>query len=308
MTYHRGLCIVNAYLVLPGAQHFYERMKEELARLDVALDLQTNATIYSSIDREGKLSGPALPYDFILYLDKDLYASFGLEDLGYRLFNQAKPIELCDDKMRTHLALANQGIAMPLTISGPLNYSSKDSPEFVRNLEKKLVYPIVAKENFGSLGERVFLLKGHSDLLAFENEHRSVPRLYQEFIASSQGKDYRVIVIGGKVAAAMKRVNLTDFRSNIALGGHGEKTDLPQNFANIAEKTADILDLDYCGVDLLIGENKEPILCEVNSNAFIGGIEPVSGINVAAIYARHIQKTIYEKIHSRSVFKDLTSL
>lgn len=302
MKYHCGLCIVNAYLILPGAQHFYERMKEELARLDIGLELKTNATIFASIDREGKLSGPALPYDFILYLDKDLYVSYGLESLGYRLFNQAKPIELCDDKMRTHLALSNQGIAMPATISGPLNYSDKDSPEFIQNLEKKLTYPIVAKENFGSLGERVYLLKEHSDLLAFEKEHRSVPRLYQEFIASSRGEDYRVIVIAGKVAAAMKRVNLKDFRSNIALGGHGEKVELPPSFAAVAEKAAGILGLDYCGIDLLIGENGEPILCEVNSNAFIGGIEPVSGINVAQIYAQHIQKTVYEEIHSRFRF------
>ena len=91
---------------LPQLIVLFYCMKTELSLLGIPLDLKTNAEIFSYIDSDGKLTGEKLQADFILYLDKDLYASYGLEKRGYRLFNQAKPIELCDDKMRTHMALA----------------------------------------------------------------------------------------------------------------------------------------------------------------------------------------------------------
>ena len=45
---------------------------------------------------------------------------------------------------------------------------------------------------------------------------------YQQFIGRG-GEDIRVIVIGGKYVCSMKRSNKNDFRSNIELGGVGEK-------------------------------------------------------------------------------------
>ncbi len=297
----KGICILNAYDILPGAEHFYERMSKELSQLSISLEKKTNAEIFTYLNSKGELSGEALDADFILYLDKDLYASYGLENRGYRLFNRAKAIELCDDKMRTHMALAGNGILMPKTISAPLNYSLNSSPEFVENVEKELSYPLVAKENFGSLGARVYLLENHKALVDFENLHRFAPRLYQEFIASSKGMDYRIIVVGGKFVAGMKRVNLQgDFRSNVALGGIGQAVKIPAEFIQTAEKAASILGLDYCGVDVLIGPKGEPILCEVNSNAFIEGIEKVTGVNVASAYAHHIEKSIDR--HFRPLF------
>jgi RimK family alpha-L-glutamate ligase len=289
----KGLAIVNAYEVLPGAEHFYERMREEFLKFGTTLDLKSNSEIFSYVSSEGKIEGNPLPYDFVLYLDKDLYLSHEFEKLGYRLFNSAEAIELCDDKMLTYLTLAGHGIKMPKTISGPLNYSGDLSLAFVKNLEKQLSFPFVAKTNFGSLGQGVFLLNKEDDVVAFESQHGAEPRLYQEFISSSKGHDFRIVVIGGKVAAAMKRVSDTgDFRSNIALGGHGERVELDPRFAALAEKTCQVLGLDYAGIDVLTGAQGEPILCEANSNAFISGIEKTTGINVAALYASYIQKQI----------------
>ena len=110
----------------------------------------------------------------------------------------------------------------------------------------------------------------------------------QKMITTSIGRDIRVIVIGKKVFACMERVSKTDFRSNIELGGEGKPFDLPISFVDVAEKVATLLDLDYCGIDILIGENNEPIVCEVNSNAFFGGIESVTNKNVAKAYAEYI--------------------
>ena len=70
----------------------------------------------------------------------------------------------------------------------------------------------------------------------------------------------RVIVIGGKAIAAMERRNDKDFRSNVAQGGEGVKINLTEKFKKIAEKCARVLRLDYCGVDLLYGENEEKVV------------------------------------------------
>ena len=58
-----------------------------------------------------------------------------------------------------------------------------------------------------------------------------------------------------------------------------------------AEKAAQALKLDYCGVDLLYGEDG-PVLCEVNSNAFFEGLEAATGVNVAKLYAEYIVGTM----------------
>ena len=284
----KALCLLNAYVQTEGPLYFYKRMKEELLHFDILLEKKTNAEILTYIDGEGNACSRLGDYSFVLYLDKDLYVSFLLEKLGYRLFNSANAIRLCDDKMLTHLALASQGIKMPKTITAPLNYSALISNEFIENLEKELSFPFVAKENFGSLGKNVFLVKNHEELVEFEKTHYQSPRLYQEFISSSKGFDYRVIVIGGTVKAAMKRVNNEDWRSNIAQKGHGENVTLPEPYIKMAEKAATLLGLDYCGIDILEGPSKEPILCEVNSNAFLTGIETVTKVNVAGYYAAQI--------------------
>lgn len=288
----KGLCLLNAYLILPGVEHFYERMKEEFLKIGIQLDKKTNASIFSFIGSDGSLYSQQLDYDFVLYLDKDPYVSYCLEQAGNRLFNSARSIELCDDKMLTHMALSNQGIKMPKTVSGPLNYSNGISYDFIHDLEKIIPFPMVAKDDFGSLGEAVFLLKNEGDLANFENAHKANPRLFQEFVSSSFGFDFRLIVIGGRYFAGMKRLNKNgDFRSNIACGGVGEKTLIPREYINTAEKIAKILRLDYCGVDILEGPNKEPVVCEVNSNAFLEGIEKTTGKNVARAYAKYIKKT-----------------
>ena len=284
----KALCLLNAHAQTDGPNHFFERMREELLLFGIELQKKTNDEILCHIDSGGHIVSSLPDYLFVLYLDKDLYTSFLLEKFGYRLFNSANAIRLCDDKMLTHLSLSNYGIAMPKTISGPLNYSPEISESFLLGVQKELSFPLVAKDNFGSLGKNVYLIESEEELRKFESNHAQKPRLYQEFISSSKGFDFRVIVVGGKVVAAMKRENAHDWRSNIAQKGMGYAVSLPKGYDEMAEKAAKIIGLDYCGIDLLEGHNKEPILCEVNSNAFLRGIESVSGINAAKAYASHI--------------------
>lgn len=291
----RGLVVVNAYDVLPSIEHFVERMKEEFEPFEIELDVRPASDIYAFIGSDGELYATDLPYDFCIFLDKDRYISHLLEEAGLKLFNSAQAIEACDDKMLTYMNLMHFGIRMPKTVSGPLHYSLLDNDNFLHNVEKVIPYPIVVKSNFGSQGEGVYLAHDFDELKEIDKKIIYRPRLYQEFIEASKGFDYRLICIGGKFVAGYKRRSLTDeFRSNLACGGVGVEHTMNPFQIDTAERIARIMKLDYCGIDLLeSGIPEEPILCEINSNAFIKGAEKVTKINIASKYAEYIYNTVY---------------
>lgn len=292
----KGLILVNAYADLKAASSQARRLKEELEKRGVETDILRNGQLSLSVDREGNIRAQAHPYSFCIYLDKDKYASALLEKTGLRLFNPHDGIQVCDDKMETCIRLSGHGIPMPKTIPAPLCYYPGTQPweEFLLDVEKQLGLPLVVKESYGSLGGQVYLVRDHKELVETEVRLQGKHHLYQEFIAESAGRDIRVIVAGGKAVGAMKRVSDKDFRSNIELGGHGEVIDLPAEVAALCEKTARVLDLDYCGVDVLFG-NDGYLICEVNSNAFFEGIEAVTGLNIAGAYVDHILSTVSHK-------------
>lgn len=293
MASAKGICIVNSTHLYGGIANLYQRMKDELSAFGVDLGLSSANEAKVRIESDGAVSTGLGQAAFVLYLDKDKYASYALERAGYRLFNSSRAIALCDDKMLTYVALSNHGIRMPRTISPTLDYKGNPmKSEALDSIGEELGYPLVAKTNYGSLGNGVYLIKDRIELQDFESKFHAMPRLYQQFISSSCGVDYRIIVIGGKFCAGMKRVNEADFRSNVARGGRGEKAEIPDSFISMAEKASGLLGLDYSGVDILIGEDGGPVLCEVNSNAFIKGIEEVTGHNVAKDYSAHIVKAL----------------
>lgn len=297
MNSKKGLILINAFSKLKSAMNQPVRLKEELKVLGIESDIKP-CSVDTAMIISGCSSSFLKEYDFIIYLDKDKYTSALLENTGMRLFNSHEAILTCDDKMMTHIALSDKGIKMPDTIPGLLCYnkdaSLQDVLTRVELIEQKLGYPCVIKECYGSLGSGVFRANNRNELLSYMEKVKCKEHLFQKMITSSEGRDARVIVIGGKVVCSMKRISDTDFRSNIELGGRAEVFDLPQSFKDVAEKAANILKLDYCGIDLLFDESDEPIVCEVNSNAFFGGMESVTGFNVAGAYARYIKEIIYQ--------------
>lgn len=228
----------------------------------------------------------------MVYLDKDKYLSRLWEKEGVRLFNSADGVEVCDDKMLTYIALANGGVEIPDTLPAPLCYypDARVREEYCRVVEERLGYPLVVKKSFGSWGMDVNLIQNFAELTKIAEEYKLFPHLYQKYIAAKRGEDTRVLVIGGKAVAAMRRRNDGDFRSNIELGGRGYPAEITKSYREISERAARLLSLDYCGIDLLEGEDGRPIVCEVNSNAFFNEAEKVTGVNIAGAYAAHIAR------------------
>lgn len=286
------LIIINGYGLADGIKHQVKRLTDEFSARNVEVEIIKNTEVFAYI-LQGNIDISLPKADFILYLDKDRYVAELLEKAGYKLFNSIDSISKCDDKMLTHICLTNSGIKMPTTISSTLCYRDDGNRDYLEPVIQKIGFPMIVKENYGSLGKQVYLVENKEQLLELENKLIHVPHIFQEFIKSSKGKDYRIIVINNKVVAYMKRENKHSYLSNLATGGTATIVNLPQEYLDVAVKASKILGLDYCGVDILEGPNGEPILSEVNSNAFYEGIEKTTGINVAGCYVDYLIKKNY---------------
>lgn len=279
------LIVLNAYQRYGAQTSKAARLKEELEKLGAEVEVVNNFRLADVIG-----GNSVSPYNCrCVFLDKDKAAAYLLEKAGCRLFNSARAMELCDDKMLTHAALCGAGINMPHTVYAPLCYYA-DTPapeEFLKSVGESLGFPLVAKLCYGSLGSGVFLIDGSDSLCEFEEQNKLQAHLYQQYITPA-GTDVRCIVIGGKFVCAMKRTNDGDFRSNVELGGHGEKFDPDGEIIGMCEQAARVLGLDYCGIDILLGGDGKKYLCEVNSNAFFAEAERVCGVNIAKKFAELI--------------------
>lgn len=283
----KGVIITNAYYYGESTANQVARLQSEFLKIGNPVDWIDNSTLPALIN-DNVIFSKLTEYDFAIYLDKDPHIALMLEKSGLKLFNSAESIRLCDDKILTNIILANNNIKIPTTISSPLMYKGGDNKNMFNVIESAINYPMIIKEAHGSLGAQVYLVNDRIELLAIRNKIKLRAHLYQEFISSSWGKDMRVILIGGQVVASYMRKSELDFRSNIELGAEGILVDIEPEYARMAEQVAKILDLDYCGVDLLFGKDGEPILCEVNSNAFFLGAEKYTGNNIAEKYVKYI--------------------
>lgn len=227
--------------------------------------------------------GPLTAADFVLCWDKDVRLLRAMEACGVRVYNTADSVALCDDKAATHRVLAGAGLPMPRTFVAPMTYVSYDNAGdgFLQTAATALGFPLVVKECFGSLGEQVYLARDEGELFALAHRMGHRPFLLQQFIRPA-GEDYRLYVVGGRVAAAMRRRSPHDFRANIGAGGHGERyTPTPDEEA-LACRCCEALGLGFGGVDLLHGPHGRPLVCEVNASAHMAALTACTGVDVAA--------------------------
>ena len=115
--------------------------------------------------------------------------------------------------------------------------------------------------------------------------------MLQQFIAASCGTDRRLYVVGDRVVAAMTRHNDADFRANVGAGGSGTAYTPTAEEEALAFRCCEILGCGIAGVDLLYGDDGNPLVCEVNSSAQTKELIACTGIDVnAAIVAFVKQK------------------
>jgi RimK family alpha-L-glutamate ligase len=227
----------------------------------------------------GSFRNLTLP-DFIIFLDKDILLGRHLEKLGIPVYNPVSSIESCDNKAIMYQMLANHGIPIPETIIAPKVYKGfqlKDN-QYYQYVIERLGFPLIIKEVHGSFGMKVYLIHNETEFYAKVAELSGISYLFQKYVASSHGRDVRINVVGEQAVASMYRHSETDFRANVTNGGKMMKYEPTQEQIDLAVKCTKIMGTYFSGIDLLFGENEEPIICEVNSNSHLRNIYDCTGI------------------------------
>ncbi len=285
----KGWLVVNAFLDSEKFKGIYSLLLESAKLHNISLELFTTAQLTDVIG-EG-FRGNTLP-DFAVFWDKDVCLARSLEEAGVRLFNCAAAIEACDNKALTSLVLSKACVRIPKTIIAPktfegVGYSSFD---FLDTAIERLGLPLVIKESFGSFGMQVYLADTREEAVEIIKTLGHKDFIMQEFVAASRGRDLRINVVGDKVVASIYRYNEGDFRSNLTIGGKMKPYTATPAQAQLALSACKALQLDFAGVDVLFGENDEPIICEVNSNTHFKTTLECTGVNLADSIMEYIAR------------------
>ena len=290
-----GLIVVNQSI--GHNQYKIDRFVEEFNKLNVKVDILINKGDVAKIEN-GKIFINIPRYDFVIYLDKDIYLARLLEKDGYRLFNKADFIKICDDKMLTLICCANEGFPIIKTLPSPLVYVDELEDkhyEFLDHVVEEVGLPLVAKKVYGSLGEGVYLINSKEQLKQFYKKSFRNPLLFEEYVSSSKGRSLRALVIDQKVIGIIERDNPNDFRSNFGTENYSKNYEKNEKCWDFAQKIADYLKIEYAGIDFLIDENNNPVLCEINSNAFFEEFEKTTKINVAELFVKMVIKKVKDE-------------
>ena len=180
--------VVNSFLNTSKFSELYSLLLSGAEKMGISIEVKKT----SQIPLVAPPKSCDLP-DFILWWDKDVNLALLYEQLGVRLYNPAKSIELCDNKAKTILELSkNPNIYLPKTLFAPKTFSGIGYTDlsFLKNAEDLLGYPMIIKESYGSFGAQVHLAHDRTqaeDII--KNKIIDREFIMQEFISQSTGRE-----------------------------------------------------------------------------------------------------------------------
>jgi ribosomal protein S6--L-glutamate ligase len=147
---------------------------------------------------------------------------------------------------------------------------------------------VVVKPLFGSEGRGICRVSD-PDLAwrTFRALERMQTVLYVQQFLPHPGWDLRVLVLGGRVLAAMRRHARNDWRTNVAQGGQAEAVTPTSDEERLALRAAAAVGADFAGVDLLPTKAGYVVL-EVNAVPGWRALAPACGVDVAGAVMRHL--------------------
>ena len=176
-----------------------------------------------------------------------------LEKTGICMVNSREVVSVSSDKYRTYVKLMDFGLTQPKTALIPNAENWKPALE---SLDTK--FPIIMKTLEGSKGVGVLFVESERQiesliqLLYSQNEN--VDLLIQEYIKTDG--DIRVIVLGGKILAAMKRsVVEGDFRTNVSQGAKVKEYPLTELEVEQCLLASKAIDGTWTAVDFIPSKN-----------------------------------------------------
>jgi len=199
---------------------------------------------------------------------------------GLPVVNNPSSIEKAADKYHTLILLAEKGIQVPRTIV------TEKVSEAIRAFHE-FGGDIVVKPVFGSRGIGAARIS-NEDVAerAFRTLHFNRHVLYVQEFVQHGFRDIRVLLVGGKIVAAMFRVS-TYWKTNVSKGATPTPLKCTPEIEELAIKSADIVGCEIAGVDLMEGPSGL-VVCEINSQPGWRGLQSTTQVDIAREIATYV--------------------
>ncbi|TKX87269.1 lysine biosynthesis protein LysX [Halorubrum sp. SS5] len=186
--------------------------------------------------------------DRCLSTSRSLYATRFLDSYGVPVVNSPETGDVCADKAKNSLALAEADVPTPET---EVAFTKEAALEAI----EEFGYPCVLKPVTGSWGRLMAKIDSRNAAEAIL-EHKETLGHYehkvfyvQEFV-DKPGRDVRVLAVDGEPVAAMTRSS-DHWLTNAAKGGETESFDLDERATELVERASDAVGGGMLGVDLM---------------------------------------------------------
>jgi ribosomal protein S6--L-glutamate ligase len=272
----------SKWTFLAMKKHFFAVDDLDIRKIDIKISGKEDEILY-----DGK---PLKQYDCIYAKGSFRYAQL-LKSLTSILESKcylplsADSFTVAHDKLLTHLELQKHMIPMPKTYI-------TSTVQAAKKVLESISFPVMMKFPHGTGGKGVMYAESFASASSMLDALQTLkqPFILQEYIETG-GIDYRLIVVGGNVVAAMKRIaSHREARANFHSGGNGEKIEPDLMYKKIATDVARIIKADVCAVDILPSK-RGPLVIEANISPGLQLISKVTKVDIANIIA----KFLYEK-------------
>lgn len=198
---------------------------------------------------------------------------------GVPLVNTARAIAESRNKLRSLQLLSAHGIDIPATVMARDAADLKAMvglvggvPVLVKLLQGQEKHGVMVCESLQSLEAALEAILGLGHNL-----------VVQQYVQNT-GQDVRVLVVGGRaVAAVRRRPRFGRLSYTLNRGARLEPIELTEAQRRAAERTATLVGLEVAAVDLLDVQEGHPKVFEVNSSPALPEMEAATGLDLARI-------------------------
>jgi [lysine-biosynthesis-protein LysW]--L-2-aminoadipate ligase len=223
--------------------------------------------------------------DYDLVMERSVSTSRGLYTLailnswGVNTINRYETAATCADKLRTSIALAQEGIPQPPT------RVAFEQDTTMQALDK-LGYPSVFKPVTGSWG-RLLARVNDRDAAEAIIEHRQTLGDYnhhtyyvQKYI-DKPGRDIRAFVVGDRTICAIYRTS-PHWITNTARGGQASNCPVTPELDELCQRAAQAVGDGVLAIDVLEDSDGQLLINEVNHTMEFRNSSAPTGVNIPA--------------------------
>ena len=207
------------------------------------------------------------------------------ERSGGLVLNCARAIEIAVDKYLSLGLLAQSNLTVPETI---ICQTAEDA----LTAYERLGGDVVIKPVFGGEGRGITRISDPAlAVRAFRMLEQLEGIIYLQSFIAHGGSDIRVFVLGQRTFC-MRRQNLSDWRTNISLGGQGQPYEASEEVLKLARQAATVVQAEIAGVDIVFTPEGTPVILEVNAVPGWKGLSEVTGTDIAMEVTRYLTKRV----------------